>query len=367
MRILHVVQHFWPCSGGVEVYLYELCRELIRRGHTSDVACFDTCVYDVRKLPRRELVEGINIYRFPYINLKYYKMSFAVLKLLKVYDVIHIHTLGFFSDLLVLTKPLHGKPLVLSTHGAMFHTSKFSLPKSVYFYGWDRLVLKGIDRTIAVSRNDQEMFSKITRNMDFIPIALHIRQYSGLKREPRRHTFLHIGRLARNKGIGNLLKTMASLKAHMPDFRLYVVGDDWMGIRKGFERMARELGIGANVIFCGRVSEKEKLSLLAKAQFFVSSSEYEGFGISVVEAMAAGMPVIANNIEAFRNFITHGKNGFLVDFSKPEETASFMRGIAGKDLSRISAAAKSMAGEYDWGEVIKRVEAVYEASAGGKA
>ncbi|MBI4020056.1 MAG: glycosyltransferase family 4 protein [Candidatus Aenigmarchaeota archaeon] len=358
MKILHVVQHFYPCSGGVEVYLYELCRELIRRGHKSDVVCFNTCVYEYTKLPAFEEHEGIRIYRVPYINMKYYKMAFSILKYLSGYDVVHIHTLGFFSDLLVMTKPLHGKPLVLSTHGAMFHTKKFSFGKNIYFYGWDRLVLKGIDETIAVSKNDVELFSGITSNITFIPNGLDIGAYSGLERKPEKGMLLYVGRIAGNKRVDNLIRAVASLKGRMP-VKLYIAGDDWMGLRTGLERLARDLGVSGNVVFAGRVSDREKLRLLARAQFFVSASEYEGFGISILEAMAAGVPVIANDIDSFRNFIRHGVNGFLVDFNKPEEVVQLILNIEDKALKMPKEAKKTASG-YDWGKVIKMVERVYE-------
>jgi alpha-1,3-mannosyltransferase len=359
MRILHVVQHFYPCSGGVEKHIYDLCKNLIKLDHRSDVLCFNTCVYERTKLPNFENIDGINVYRRPYLNLKYYKISPFSLKFLKNYDIIHIHSLGFFSDILVLTKYIHKKPLILSTHGAMFHTKKFLKLKNFYFHCWCRFIARGIDKTIAVSKNDERLFSQITKDITFVPNGIDIGSYQNIKRNIEKYSLLYIGRIAKNKRIDNLIQVVHLLKKEIHNVKLYIIGDDWQGIRKDLENMAKERGLSKNVIFTGRISDKEKFRYLGKAQFFVSASAYEGFGISVLEAMAAGIPVIANNIESFRNFIENGENGFIVDYSKPKEVANLILNLIDKDLSKISKNAKETSKEYDWKEVIKRIEKIY--------
>lgn len=363
MKILHVVQHFYPCSGGVEVYLKDLCEELIKAGHTSDVACFNTCVYDPTPLVSKETVDGITIFRFPYINLRYYKMAPQVVKLVKNYDLIHIHTIGFFSDLLVLTKPFHRKPLILTTHGAMFHTKEFTLPKQLYFYGWDRLIMKGINRTIAVSQNDYDLFSRITSAITLIPNGLHLKRYLGIRRNPTKNTFLTIGRIAKNKRLPLLIDLMAELKVHQPSVKLTIVGDDWMNVRKDLEAYAAQRGVAKNVHFAGRVSEKEKDRLLSETEFFISASEYEGFGISVLEAMAAGVPVIAHPIDSFRHFIAHEKSGFLIPLTDPRRAAQEIRALRRSSLPSISRHAREATHAYSWDTILPQIIKTYRKTA----
>ncbi len=129
MRILQVADRFYPVVGGVEKHVEDLCFNLIKLGHRADVCCLNRYAHSSKKLKSREIYRGINIYRIPYLKLSAekdlpYRVAPKILKIIKPYDIIHVHGLGFFSDTLSITKPFHKKPLILSTHGGMFHTKK---------------------------------------------------------------------------------------------------------------------------------------------------------------------------------------------------------------------------------------------------
>ncbi len=230
-----------------------------------------------------------------------------------------------------------------------------------YFYKLCRKTLKNFDKIIAVSKNDEELFSKISEKVVFIPNGVDFKIYSEIKRLPKKNSFLFIGRLSSNKGIDHLIEVVYLLKDKIPDIKLYIVGKDWRGQRKILEDSVKEKNLDKNIIFTGGVSEKEKIDYLKKSEFFVSASEYEGFGISVLEAMAAGLPVIVNDIDAFRSFVEDGKNGFIADYSNPKKTADYIFGILNKtDLSKISENAINTAKEYDWKELAKRIKNIYK-------
>ncbi len=357
MKVLHVYNHFYPCVGGIESHIYDLCKSLAKLGCKSDVLCLNTCAHSNEKLTAYEEHEGIHIYRIPYVNLGVYKFAPTVIKYIKNYDLLHVHGLGFFSDFLAITRPLHKKAIVLSTHGGIFHTSSNWI-KKLYFYYWSRFVLKKNSRILAVSKNDERLFSKISNNVIFIPNAINVDQFN-IERVPQTNTFIYVGRISKNKRLEDIIKTLSFLEGR--EIKFYIIGEDWEGIKKNLENLIAYYKLSGMVTFTDKVDRMNLLNYFSKAGFFISASEYEGFGIAALEAMAAGVPVILNDIEAFRNLVKDGENGFIVDFSNPEKASGQIIEILGKDLNEISKNAKRTASDYDLGLITHKIKEVYEA------
>jgi len=360
MKILHICHHFYPCVGGLETHLLDLCSHLVKLGHQSDVLCLDTCAKSRKKLKHSEVYKGIGITRIPYLDMKYYKISLPpkMLKMIKEYDIINVHAIGFFSDIFLLTKKIHRKPVILTTHGGFFHTKDMRQLKNFYLK-WSKKILKKADKIVATGKVDYKIFSGMP-NIELVPDSVNIDTYSKLKRNPKRNTLLHIGRIAKNKRIDLLINAVAKIKRSIPGIKLYVAGEDMEGLQKGLEMYARKLGVEKNVFFLRRVTDKKKLSMLRTCEFFVASSDYESFGISVLEAMASGVPVIANDIEAFRNLIKNGHNGYLADFSRPEEVANLIVKTSKNNLSVVSKNARKSSQQYSWERNIKKIVQIYK-------
>lgn len=363
IKILHVCSHFHPCVGGVEKYVYELCKNLNKMGHQNDVCCLNACARSKKKLKSFEVHEGIRIYRIPFFDLKLYKIAPKVLNFTKKYDLIQLHSMGYFTDFLVLTKLVHGKRLILNTHGGIFHTKSYSFFKNLYFNYWCRIAFKKIDKILADGEEDKKTFSKISDNVETIPITIETETFSEIKRAPEKNRLVYTGRVSNNKRIDNLIKTLFFMKKKIPDIKLYVVGSDQRGMREGLENLAKQKGLENNVIFTGRVSDEELLNHLKRAHLYLFASEYEGGAvISVLEAMAAGVPVVVHEEikDTCKDWLINGKTGFIADYRKPEEAADLILKLMKKDLSEVSKNGKEMAGNYDWREVAKKIEKIYE-------
>jgi alpha-1,3-mannosyltransferase len=364
MKILHVSPSFHPCVGGIERYVEELCENLVKMGHTSDVVCLNTCVYSRGKLPEYQEYRGTKVFRIPYRAIGksrdkradkrgFYQISPKIFSFMGSYDIIHVHALGFLSDFTVFTKPLHRKPVIISPHGGFFHTKRLNLLKRLLFHSWIKLVLRG-NETVVSSVNDYNLFSNISK-CSMVSYSIHTEDFDMKRKEDG--SILFIGRLSPNKRLDRVIGMLFFLKKKNPNIRLYIVGD---GPTEELREIVKEKKLEKNVLFTGRISEKDKLRYLSRASMFVSASEYEAFGLSVVEAMAAGVPVIANNIHSFRNLIKNRENGFLVDFSKPKEVAGLINKLDKKKLTSISVSAKKSAKKYDWSETAKEIESLYK-------
>jgi len=356
MKILHVSHNFHPVTGGVEKNIEDLCTGLMELGHQSDVCCVR-----IPGTPKKEVYKGIRIHRVRALNAKFYKIAPGVARIAKRYDVLHVHGLGFFSDYLALSKPFHGKKLVLSTHGGIFHTRKLSLLKRPYFHVWSRLVLRFFDAVAAVSHSDKTLFSKIKRGVVMVPNCIDFGSFSSASRKPETGVFVFVGRISRNKRIDNLIRMTSEVRKAGKEATLVVIGEDWEGQKPKLEGLAKSLGIGKNVVFTGKINAENLMHHFERAQFFVSASEYEGFGISVLEAMGTGMPVIVNDIGAFRTFVESGKNGFIADFSDPHKAAKKVVEIMqNADLGIISRNARATAKRYDLKGTVRLVERLYQ-------
>jgi len=358
-KILHVTNHFYPCIGGIETYILNLSKELIKRGHTSDVLCLNTCSKSKEKLPALETYEGINIRRISYLDLKYYKITAPIGRYLKHYDIIHVHGLGFFADLVAATKSIHKKRMILSTYGGMFHTANIMPLKKAYFFGWCRRIAKKFDKIIAISPEDKKVAIKLSSDVELVEAGIDYERFSSAKKKVNNNMFLFVGRISKNKRVDNLIKTVSYLKKDLKNISLYVIGDDWENLKNGLQELSKKTGVEKNVVFTGKVSDEDLLEYMSKANFFVSASEYESFGLSVVESMAAGCIPVLNNIEIFRNLISDGKQGFIVDFNNPKEAAEKINLIFKKNLEPVRKNSINFSKKYGWDKKALLIEKIY--------
>ncbi|MCX6801520.1 MAG: glycosyltransferase family 4 protein [Candidatus Diapherotrites archaeon] len=326
MKVLHLAHHFWPCIGGMEKSLGQICSGLSKEGVDCKVVCLDRCAKSAEKLPHCDKRNSVEIVRLPFIDLGAYKIVFGALKQAKDCDIIHVHGLGFFSDLFLLAKFSHHKPVIIGSYGGVFHAGSNPL-KWLYFYCWNRLLLRAADKVVVISGHDLELFKKIVpeKKIALVPVPVEIERFRPGKKE--KNSFAFVGRLSKNKRVDLLIGAFSNAFKGK-NARLYIAGEDFEGLQAGLERLAIERGIGKQVFFLGAASDRTIEGLLSKSEFFVSASEYESFGVSAIEAMASGCIPILSKIPSFEDFIGKGKNGFVVEFASPPKAAGALLRIS---------------------------------------
>lgn len=172
--------------------------------------------------------------------------------------------------------------------------------------------------------------------------------------------FVVVSRLVHRKGIDRLLEAMSVVTEAYPKAQLGIAGSG--PERDRLERQAVELGISENVTFLGFVSEKRKRALLHQSNVFVLPSRQEGFGIAVLEAMATGTPVVANDLDIIRRLIPEEPNQ-LVDADDPEALAGAMMEVLSEenDCEQISTSENLQEAEqYSLDRVGEQATSVYE-------
>jgi alpha-1,3-mannosyltransferase len=363
LRILLVARVFWPNIGGIERHVQWLAEHLVARGHVCDVVTLNRSFEDNSSYPAYERLGGVNVWRVPFAGSTRYPIAPRVARFAARYDVVHVHAIDFLADWMVATKAWHRRPVVLSTHGGFFHTAFASNAKKLWFHTMTRAMLRGVDRLVYTSDQDEELFRAVTDKGVILRNGVDLAPWAPLGRSPVEGRWVTIGRVDTHKGLSNLVKTLAAVRDRdARPFRAEVLGPEVVpGLVAGLERERDGLKLTNQLIFRGKVSQEALVDAVDTADLGLFPSEYESFGISVVEAMGAGVVPVLNDIRAFRYFIDEGKNGFLTRFADPEAAAAAI--LRARDLgarrAEVGAAARAKARTYAWENVVTELEAVY--------
>jgi N-acetyl-alpha-D-glucosaminyl L-malate synthase BshA len=170
------------------------------------------------------------------------------------------------------------------------------------------------------------------------------------------HIILHASNFRKVKRIADVIYTFNKIRKEVPA-KLLLVGDG--PERPMAEGLCRELGICEDARFVGKQQEMEEIYPIA--DLFLLPSEYESFGLSALEAMAAGTPVIATRTGGLPEIIIHGENGFLSEVGDVEDMARNARLILGNKLTLddFSKKAKEQASRFAIGNIVPSYEELY--------
>lgn len=223
-------------------------------------------------------------------------------------DIIHAH---FLSMALYAGKICKKEkiPLVITEHGSQMNTSHLAQKEQ-------KRALKAYeaaDERIAVSESLSKNL-KLSTGFDFKVInnIVDLDVFHYVKQDERKNffTFISVGNLTVGKGFDILLKAFAGLRAYGKDCRLLIIGE---GIEHtSLSDMAEKLGLSDSVIFTGLLDRNQICERMHDADAFVLLSKSETFGVSYIEAMAAGLPVVATKCGGPEEFVNE-HNGILID------------------------------------------------------
>lgn len=365
MRILHVVRQFHPSVGGLESVVLSLSKQQRRSGIEADVLTLNRLFRAPNvRLPTDDLVEGTPVRRIGYFGSRRYPIAPSVLSHVKNYDLVHVHGVDFFADYLAATSGIHGRPLVLSTHGGFFHTDFARRLKHVYFNTVTRATLRKYKRVFACSENDARTFEAVAHGrLKLIENGVDTDKFAAASSASFSPSLVYFGRFASHKGLQQLLEVFKHVQKMLPEARLTLIGSDWDGTLKSLQPLAAEPAYSGSVVIERDLDDAAILKRLNHCSFFVSGSQYEGFGLTVVEALSAGLIPIVNRIPTFEKIVTAAEVGLVANFNTPEKAAreivEFMQATS-KQCCSLRERAMSAGRRYAWQTVEKDFRAEYE-------
>jgi len=371
LRVLHVVRQFHPSVGGLEDFVLALAKQQRRDGVWAEVVTLDRLFKSPEmRLPSHDVIEGVPVQRIGYFGSPKYPIALGVSTRLADFDLVHVHGVDFFCDYLALTRFIHRKPLVLSTHGGFFHTAYARKFKEVFFSTITRLSLTQYSGVVANSINDLELFRRITkRRLVMIENGVNTEKFAGFGSQTFTPNLLYIGRFAVNKGLDELVEAFDVIASEMPNARLHIVGNDFDGLYPHLRQRIAALPNGNNIHIHTGLSDDGVKEVIKDCSFFVSASHYEGFGLTVVEAMSAGLLPIVNRIKSFEAIVGNASVGILTDFSNPTDAAKDAVEFMSQtrlhyEQSRTEAIAAS--DRYSWDGTAQRFVEAYESVLGSR-
>lgn len=346
MKILFISRAYPPVIGGIENQNYELSRWLSEIAETKIIAN----KYGKVSLP----------VFLPYCVWK-------ALILARKYDVVLLGD-GVLGIVGWFVKFFYKKPVVCVLHGLDL-TYKFWLYKKL----WVNFFIPKLDKFVAVGNETVKI--AVEKGLDeekvvFIPNGVDTNKFSkdyekselkkvlGEKIEGKKF-ILTSGRLAKRKGVAWFIKNVLP---KLPEDVIYVVAGDG-GDRKNIEMIAEKRNMSGRVRMLGRVSDEARNILLKTCDIFVQPNikipgTMEGFGISVIEAGASGITVLASELEGLKDAIQDGQNGFLVESGNAEKWIQKIEAIfaAGEDFRKQFGirAAQFVKDNYSWDKIAGR-------------
>ncbi|MBM3205837.1 glycosyltransferase family 4 protein, partial [Candidatus Shapirobacteria bacterium] len=170
-------------------------------------------------------------------------------------------------------------------------------------------------------------------------------------------TVVYVGRVAEHKGVETLIKAAPLVLEKVPEAKFVIAGPD-----ENAKCKMQNAKFEKKLIFTGEVSEEEKVALMQRAGVFVLPSQSEAFGITVIEAMAAGCPVVVSAIPSLMEIVKDGQTGLVFPVDDEKVLASqIIRVLADQNLSRqLSTNAKvRVEKKYSWEKIIDHLERTY--------
>lgn len=390
LKICAVIEAWPPLIGGGQVHVSKLSEKLIEKYDCkTDIITRSLSDDTGKKYPHIEYQfdKKMRIYRLgpkskfenAIARIWYYIFaSYKIWRLNKIYkyDLIHAHgaTSGIPAK---IASWLIQKPVILTVHGSpLMDSKKKSLAPKIEA----KLLTKvDYDAEITVSSNFLK-YKNANRNIQVIPNGVDIKEFDEIKtKKSNIFKILFVGRFDKVKGLDYLIKAVSDLKkirsqhfkfqispkirsakTGQANFKLILVGYGFE--EKNLKKMVKDLKLTDLIEFKGKLIGKKLISEYKSANLFILPSLSEGQPITLLEAFAAKLPVIATDVGDNRKFIINNKNGWLI---KPKNfkmiVSAILKALKSRSLEKMGKLNHQIVKkDYTWQKITKQTYEVYK-------
>lgn len=367
---------YLPTFGGVEQVIYELATRQVKEGHEVHVFCCDSDKNN-RIEKKEEIIEGVHVHRLPYwfrLSLNTFIWPSLLWKFKGQFDIVHSHVSGHDYVLLAgLLCKMKGIKHIHTTHCPWTDTSfrpkilkPFIFLNDVFFNKW---AFNLIDKIISITPWELETLEKYSskEKITVIPNGVdkilfqHVKKnnFRKLNKIKEKYLVLFFGRLNPTKGPEILAKAAINITKKRKDIAFVWVGPD-EGKAEEVKSLIKNY---KNMKYLGPIKGKEKIAeMYQSANVYVLPSYREGLPLTLFEAMASGLPIVASPVNGIPYEIKEGENGFFSDYG---DTISIEKNIIKllnnpKIAKKISENNLKKSKNYDWDDIYKKYMQEYK-------
>lgn len=376
MKILALSPIYYPHVGGAERTLKELFTRVAARGHCVDLVTPNwggeaesaeggLRIFRVGSLQHRRLAK--------FLLHQYWQLGKARQLMRQGHYDLGVLTYGAPAALVqVYLQRLCRLPIVIQE----FHLGTGAEISSgdenpAYIKFILRHSYRAADGVIAISRDNARFIQEVSGRTDcvVIPQGTDCRRWHPANRSeelrlrfcpPSCLLLLTVSRLSPRKNLQAMLEAAALLRRQTQAFRLVIVGDGEE--RQALERYIQELDLGDLVHLTGFLDDDTVRCLYASADVYLSTSTYEGFGLSILEAMASGLPIVAYNAKGTDDYLVDGEMGFVTEHTPAQFASALERLVADAGLRQEMGALcrKKVVDYYNWDRYVDRHIEVFQ-------
>ncbi len=363
MKIAILVSAFPPqVSGGTGIATYNTARQLVMLGHEVHVITTLS-----KGLPKESIEQGFHIHRVSLINKPILEATSFFINALFVIRRINPDLVHVQSTILALhgflIKAFLRKPYLVYGRGSdIYLSSRFDRLLA-------RLTLAKADAVIAQTNDMKDTMHKLcNRDILVIPNGVDADRFSNLSRKESRsklningndRVILFVGGLRLVKGVRYLIESMNIIRHEYQNIRLLIVGNGKE--RQNLENITEKLNLTECISFMGWVPNEAIQEYMAASDILVLPSLSEGFPVTILEAMASGLPIVCTKVGGMSEIVIDGENGYLIEPKNSMEIAEKVLLLLKNDnlKQRMSENNRQRAKRYSWEGVARNLGEVY--------
>ena len=376
MKIAHVSMFYLPTFGGVEQVIYELAKRQVAQGHEVHVFCCDSDK-NHRIEKKEEIIDGVHVHRLPYwvrLSLNTFIWPSLLWRFKGKFDIVHSHVSGHDYVLFAgLLSKIKGFKHIHTTHCPW--TDASFRPKIIRPFLFlndlimNKISFSFIDRVIPITPWELDILKKFTdeNKIRVIPNGMDNILFKKIKNNNFRKKYkiteknlvLFFGRLNPTKGPEKLAQTAINITKKRKDIAFVWVGPD----EGKAEEVKKLIKSYKNMFYLGAIRGKDKIAeMYQSADVYVMPSYREGLPLTLFEAMASSLPIVASPVNGIPYEMKEPENGFFVNYGDIEEMETkIIKLIDDKKLAKkIAQNNFKKAKQYDWDDIEKKYMKEYK-------